>query len=1612
MELGEGEAQICRLCGQCERIYIDVFGEEGTKRFLGLKIHTKINILIDERDPLPKAICVQCLGKLEFVCDFQEECLRTQQALRDRYNLPSLTETADVKTEETTPSTSTNNNNNDMDKNLNSPSEENARETEPRISRTTKSQRNLRSQQQAKNNEEIGKEQIIMQSMNDENGESMESPETTPTRWLRSRQNTETTSTNEKATDPPIANRLRSHNSTAMEVTVSSRNNSIENMEKQTGKQQDPHTIQIPTSALNKLLTSVSNSPNIEVSVKESRNQSNDVEDISFTVELCKKESDDVATVRAQVFPDQGSCLVDKAIVDLLQNQSCVEVNSIINTIISTSLKNGNSAKSRDSADFEQKWQISQNPEELFKIDGEEIRVDDNVEHIVTDNQNGYSCKLCRKFYERKDKCMVHVKTHLGIKQYTCILCNAKFVCKSDVIKHIRCSHTNPRPIQCPKCPKRFKSKFYLMEHDNVHKGVRPYSCTDCGQSYHHKVSLQIHMKSHLPPQNLACEYCSKIFPYRTRLLCHIGSVHLKNRRNFKCRFCYNLYSSLSVLNEHIKTRHATTYTCEVCSKTFKVASKYKAHVLQHSNPKPFVCNICNNRYASKTFLSEHLLKHEGLRKYICQKCGARFAQASHLAAHRHVHGEKKHACPECGRKFNRRDNMKVHRKRHFKEKKTVISKQKNASGADVTSTVSNEKLERKEFYIIIKENDGLPHIVCIRCIGTLEFLCDFYETCHLTQMELSGASKNKLEETYQQESDTESDKENTFPSMYDAKRKAKVLLPGGSKSTKHGLAVNNESYYSNETKDGSNSLYRIDNNDCSNKVQSVMRMAVQKCTKVLALDEKENVSKETIIRNRRSESLNSTIRSSQNASNSIHSEQPLRRKRGRKSKIEKMKEASVYLSLKRKLEEHVQDEKNKDNPYKRHYLHTIWINNKSNLANNSVILSKPQVERAAKEEVVVDASSNEFHDEDSKNVTIPDDNTIEAETNVKDSEIIEDPLKMNEDNSMKSKAISVIVKQEKGETESAFPQQTKEIDQLVWISNDVSIQEQENLIDSPLKEEIKQITNKKSNFTAQYDVAEHSDVLTITDHKDLKSEIFEEQNRVTVIKSFQTSGSSITKKMQEVKTEVYVTTNATSQSIKDDSESDDADLSFMQLLSPDSKFNRNKSKDRSFAKITELISDEQKEAIETYYTVDMSIVNPAEVQKNLTIIDKKNIRCNICGTFYLRMDKCQVHIWGHLKMKPYQCKACDFSTVTVTNVRCHIRKSHLKIKPFECHLCERKYVTAVLLEEHINTHTGARPFKCKLCDFTSASRQMLSYHSATHKPQKDINCKICDKEFYSRGRLRAHMIIHNKDKFVVCKLCSAYLSSQEALKTHNKNVHSQDYVCNVCGKHVQSRKALHNHQNVHAAAKYKCSLCPNMYKSSQILKEHLLKHEGIRKYKCPVCEKSFGQQSHVAAHMAVHSKIRFHCPACDKPFNRHDNMKMHTKRCQLFLANPDLKNRIFKRERNISFKKATELNEDSISGDTSNSVTRVEDQNIEPLMKTVDKKEELEMNVCKIGLNISCIKSVNETWRCDDVYKEAGEITGSTEINLIQITGVNDNFIPENENLIVRETILGPESF
>ncbi|KAL6420788.1 hypothetical protein ACFW04_014028 [Cataglyphis niger] len=317
-------------------------------------------------------------------------------------------------------------------------------------------------------------------------------------------------------------------------------------------------------------------------------------------------------------------------------------------------------------------------------------------------------------------------------------------------------------------------------------------------------------------------------------------------------------------------------------------------------------------------------------------------------------------------------------------------------------------------------------------------------------------------------------------------------------------------------------------------------------------------------------------------------------------------------------------------------------------------------------------------------------------------------------------------------------------------------------------------------------------------------------------------------------------------------------------------------------SKISELITDEQKQIIETYYLVNTDIMNKYEekVRSNITVRDKNNIECNLCAAKYSRLDKCQVHIWAHLNIKPYKCKKCNFSTVTPSNIRCHIRKSHLKIKPFACKLCPKQYATFALLKEHDNIHIGIRPYKCETCGFSSTSRQVLTNHMSTHMSSEDIPCNVCNKIFHSRIRMRAHMRIHNSNN-VTCDICRIRLSNEKALEAHRKTVHVHDYICKICNKVFKSRKALLNHMNIHKEAKYKCTKCSKAYKSKHMLNDHLLKHEGIRKYKCFVCEKSFAQQSHLAAHNKVHNPPSYECPGCGRKHNRRDNMKTHMMRCK-----------------------------------------------------------------------------------------------------------------------------------
>lgn len=500
---------------------------------------------------------------------------------------------------------------------------------------------------------------------------------------------------------------------------------------------------------------------------------------------------------------------------------------------------------------------------------------------------------------------------------------------------------------------------------------------------------------------------------------------------------------------------------------------------------------------------------------------------------------------------------------------------------------------------------------------------------------------------------DTESDKENDVPFVNETKWKAKVLSPDNLKKSKNYLSENNtlsRTENKEENNDHIDNNISIDNvhlitqtqlNNIISKNQSIMKNVIShentsKNDQHSANNLKENMYnlKENILE----KNINCITRSTNNLNTSqinetkvnINLDQPIRRKRGRKSKLEKIREVNLTTNYKKKIQNHLSDKKrdNVNNEYKRYCLRAICTTTKSDsVNNNATITSKPQVKQTEVEQVPINRSMNTNYTKSNKTDTMINKLTI-IESDDKNS-IRSNNLKDTEKNSENNKAISIIVKQEKGEAEIS-PRQLNQLvlnDKLLnQIQNQKSKvnQEKTNLI-CVLMEKTENIENIETNLITEQNITKYPDI-KISDYNNQQSKIFTEQNRMTITKSSQSKNMTNLKIMQEDSTKLNNTIDVTDQNTKTELECNLNEHSLPQQLSQNS-FNKNQSKNRSFGKISELISDEQKRTIESYYTVDMSIVNSEEVQKNITIINKKNIRCNICGTFYLRMDKCQASL-------------------------------------------------------------------------------------------------------------------------------------------------------------------------------------------------------------------------------------------------------------------------------------------------------------------------------------------------------------------------------------------------
>ncbi|XP_037087716.1 zinc finger protein 432-like [Pollicipes pollicipes] len=110
---------------------------------------------------------------------------------------------------------------------------------------------------------------------------------------------------------------------------------------------------------------------------------------------------------------------------------------------------------------------------------------------------NNYVCRICYppQRFTALSSLQSHYKSHLGIKEFTCDLCQKSFTRKMSLDYHMLI-HAHKTRFRCDSCGHEFRHKSHFTEHLRRHTGETPYVCSECGQGFKAKNSYRRHLES------------------------------------------------------------------------------------------------------------------------------------------------------------------------------------------------------------------------------------------------------------------------------------------------------------------------------------------------------------------------------------------------------------------------------------------------------------------------------------------------------------------------------------------------------------------------------------------------------------------------------------------------------------------------------------------------------------------------------------------------------------------------------------------------------------------------------------------------------------------------------------------------------------------------------------------------------------------------------------------------------------------------------------------------------------------------------------------------------------------------------------------------------------
>lgn len=111
----------------------------------------------------------------------------------------------------------------------------------------------------------------------------------------------------------------------------------------------------------------------------------------------------------------------------------------------------------------------------------------------------------------------------------------------------------------------------------------KSFECDVCGELYRSKHNLDHHL---CQGQQITCEYCPEICQSTAGIQQHV-QIHGDSLFSFKCGRCEQTFNMETLFIWHNMKHERTQFTCEICSKHFKLRNTWSNHIrIVHSDKR------------------------------------------------------------------------------------------------------------------------------------------------------------------------------------------------------------------------------------------------------------------------------------------------------------------------------------------------------------------------------------------------------------------------------------------------------------------------------------------------------------------------------------------------------------------------------------------------------------------------------------------------------------------------------------------------------------------------------------------------------------------------------------------------------------------------------------------------------------------------------------------------------------------------------------------------------------------------------------------------------------------------------------------------------------------